>query len=218
MRVESPQEKYVGEVFGLDDPELSRAREELRRAQLEFMAISPHEARILQFLIRGFQIRRIVEIGTLFGYSAIAMAKALPADGELITLEKNPTNHAVAQNMLTGTSVQSRITALCGDAVELLGTIENRGPFDMVFIDANKGGYVDYLNWAERHVRPGGLIVGDNTFLFGALWGASRDPDMGPSQIRVMREFNERLADPGRYNSILIPTGEGMTVAQRLTE
>lgn len=216
MRTNSSEEKYINEVFGLADSELAAVKAELEAHKVGFMSISGHEARLLQFLIRAFHIKKIVEVGTLFGYSAIAMTKALPSDGRLWTLEKNTTNFEIAEKFIRKSSVSGKIENLCGGGEELLASLESHGPFDLVFIDANKGGYLTYLDWAERHVRPGGLIIGDNTFLFGALWGESRDRDVGPNQIRVMSEFNKRLADPRRYNSILIPTTEGMTVAQKL--
>lgn len=216
MRILTPAEKYVSEVFGLDDPDLIEVRKQLEQQELSFMAISPLEGRILQFLIKAFALRHVVEVGTLFGYSAMCMAKVLPDQGKVITVEKNPAHHAVAKNLFQSSRCATKIEALCGDGMPILNSIEARGPFDMVFIDANKAGYVDYLNWAEKNVRSGGLIVGDNTFLFGALWGASDDREAGPSQIRGMKEFNSRLADPTRYNSILIPTHEGLTIAQKL--
>ena len=86
----------------------------------------------------------------------------------------------------------------------------------MVFIDANKAGYIKYLDWAEKNVRRGGLIVGDNTFLFGALWGDMRGGHGIESwMISIMHEFNRRLANPALYNSVLLPTAEGMTIAQK---
>ncbi len=217
MRVNTLQEKYLGEVFGLsDDADLLRVRERMAEVGLERMSIAASEARILQFLVRGFGVKKIVEFGTLFGYSALAMAQALPADGRLYTLEKEPKHHAWAKETLRASPVAGdKIIALCGDANELAASLVERGPFDMVFIDANKTGYLDYLDWAEQNVRPGGLIVGDNTFLWGALWGEPQRDNIGAEQVRVMTEFNARLADPTRYNSILIPTVEGMTVAQR---
>ncbi len=217
MRVETPREKYAKEVFGLnEDAGLTRIKAAMDQHPLHFMSVSPAEARMLQFLVRGFGVKRIVEVGTLFGYSALCMALALPDDGRLITLEKSPEHHAGAREMFRQLPAGSKIEALCGDALELLPTIEGKGPFDMVFIDADKGGYVKYLDWAEKNVRKGGLIVGDNTFLFGALWSQSEDRDIGAKQIQIMTEFNERLADRSLYNSIIIPTHQGMTVAQKL--
>ena len=81
---------------------------------------------------------------------------------------------------------------MSGDARDLMADIEGRGPYDLAFVDADKSGYLDYLNWCEKNVRRGGLIVGDNTFLWGALWDQP--------------QFNRRLSDPTRYNSILIPS------------
>lgn len=216
MRITSSKEKYLNEVFGLNDADLTHVRGELAKHNVDFMAISAHEGRFLQFLIRAFNVKRIVEVGTLFGFSSLCMAKALPEDGEIFTLEKNPTNHAIAEKSFKNSPVGHKIHALQGDAIESLKSLRAKGPFDLVFIDADKGGYVNYLNWAEENVRKGGLIVGDNTFLFGALWGEAEDRNVGERQIAVMKEFNQRLADSSRYNSILIPTAQGMTVGQKL--
>lgn len=212
----SGQEKYVNEVFGLQDPELERIRGELEARRVEFMSISAAEGRILQFLVRGFGIRKIVEIGTLFGYSALCMAKVLPEDGRVYALEKNPENVAIARELLSQSEAGRKIRLVEGDARQSLSAIETEGPFDLVFIDADKAAYPDYLDWAELNVRRGGLIIGDNTFLFGALWGESRDSENSERRIQAMREFNRRLADPAKFNSTLIPTFEGMTVAQKI--
>ncbi|MBX3020802.1 MAG: O-methyltransferase [Bdellovibrionales bacterium] len=216
MRVGNDEEKYLNEVFGLSDADLLAVKAELERAQLNFMSISTHEARMLQFLIRLSGARKVVEVGTLFGFSALAMAKALPSDGRVFTLDNNRTNWEVAQKGFQAASEGRKITSLCGEGQALLAEIEKEGPFDMCFIDANKGGYCGYLDWAEKNVRQGGLIVGDNTFLWGGVYGQPRDRDIGPNQIRVMKEFNQRLADPSRYNSTMIPTSEGLTVGQKL--
>lgn len=216
MRIESEQQKYLNEVFGLPDPELAEIREALFAHEVEYMAVSGAEARILQFLIRVTEAKRVVEVGTLFGFSTLAMAKALPEDGMLWTLEKSKENFAMASKHFAKFAAGKKIKALNGEGTELLASIEKEGPFDMVFIDADKAGYVRYLDWAEMNVRKGGYIVGDNTFLFGALWGPARDRNINEKQIATMKEFNSRLANPTRYNSTLIPTVEGLTVAQKL--
>lgn len=216
MRVASPQEKYLNTVFGLQDAELDAVRARMLTDGKDELSLAGNEARILQFLIRGFGVRNIVEFGTLYGYSALAMAKALPLDGELITLESDARHFAQAQENFKRSPFQARITSLKGEANDLMVTLVARGPFDMVFIDANKAAYLEYLNWAELNVRPGGLIVGDNTFLWGGVWGESTNVKVGAAQIQAMRDFNARLSDPRKYNSILIPTVEGLTVAQKL--
>jgi predicted O-methyltransferase YrrM len=207
MRVEEPKEKYLDQWFGLPDADLARVRSRMLGTGLEAMSISGAEARILQFLIRGFDVRKVVEFGTFLGYSALAMAKALPSDGLVVTVEKDPKHHAWA--------AETKVVSLSGDAHDLMAEIEGRGPYDLAFVDADKSGYLDYLNWCEKNVRRGGLIVGDNTFLWGALW-AQPEHEIPDAEVRAMSEFNRRLSDPARYNSILIPSREGMTVAQRL--
>lgn len=216
MRINTPQEKYLNDTFGINDPDLDLVRDRMFLKKVEGMSISAFEARILQFLIRGFGVKKIAEFGTLYGYSALAMAKALPDDGEVVTIEVNLENYTFAQETFRHSIGGDKVFGMCGEADQLMLTIENRGPFDMVFIDADKAGYVGYLNWAEHHVKTGGLIVGDNSLLWGALWDEPTRDKVGQGPIMAMREFNNRLANPNKYNSILIPTVEGLTVAQKL--
>jgi predicted O-methyltransferase YrrM len=211
----SPELMYVAEIFSLEDAELSAVRTQLLEQDLEYMSVTPAEGRVLQFLIRGFGIESIVEIGTLYGYSSLCMAKALPVGGRIISLEKDGSRCGVAVANARASTVAEKIDIRCGDALQSLAQID--GPVDMVFIDADKARYIEYLDWAEKNVRPGGLIVGDNTFLFGALWGEMRSGHgIVPQTIEAMQEFNRRLSDPRLYNSILIATAEGMTIAQKL--
>ena len=216
MRVQSGQQKYLNALFGLPDPELEAIRAELQRQNLDFMSISGAEARVLQFFIRALGLRRLVEVGTLFGYSALAMAKALPEDGVLYTLEKNPVNFKVANGFFEKFAhSRKKIKSMCGDASELLESLKSEGPFDLVFIDADKASYPRYLDWAEANVRPGGFIIGDNTFLWGAVYDEPYEK-VGEPSVHAMKEFNRRLADSSKFNSTLVPTIEGMTIAQKL--
>lgn len=215
MRIQTPQQKYVNETFGLDDAELKAVRDELHRQELDFMSISASEARILQFFVRAMGVRKIVEVGTLFGYSALAMAKALPEDGKIWTLEKNPVNAEISSGFFKKSAAGKRIHGLVGDALETLKSIEGEGPFDLVFIDADKGNYANYLTWAEKNVRRGGYIVGDNTFLWGGVWDQPSE-ELPEKSVKAMKEFNLRLSDTSKFNSTIIPTVEGMTIAQVL--
>ena len=214
-REQTKEQEYLNQTFGIKDPDLERIRSRLKESNVDFMSVSPFEAKILQFLIRTFKVEKVVEIGALFGYSAVAMAKALPDSGKIISIEKSEENYQFLLQAHKEVDCNGKIEFMLGDAMDVLNDIQDQGPFDMVFIDANKGGYVEYLNWAEENVKAGGIIVGDNTFLFGGVYGESRDTSMGPKQVQIMKEFNTRLADPKKYNSILIPTFEGMTVAQK---
>jgi predicted O-methyltransferase YrrM len=215
MRGDEPKERYLDQLFGLPDTDLKHVRERMLETGLDAMSISGAEARILQFLIRGFGVRKVIEFGTFLGYSALAMAKALPSDGLVVTLENNPKHHAWAAETFKASPEGKKILSLCGDAHDLMAEIEAGGPYDLAFVDADKSAYADYLTWCEKNVRRGGLIVGDNTFLWGALWNRP-ELNMRDDEIQAMSEFNRRLSDPIRYNSILIPTLEGMTIGQKL--
>lgn len=203
---------YIRALFGHENDAQKSARESLTGAN-DGISIYPEEARLLQMLIRLSGIKTIVEIGTLGGYSALSMAAALPQDGKLWTLEKDAARAACAR---ANTAQDTRITLIEGDARVSLQSLAPQGPFDMIFIDADKLNYEQYLDWAEAHVRKGGLVVGDNTLLFDAVWMAERPPRVRDTALAAMRAFNRRLADPEKYCGILLPTAEGITIAQKL--
>lgn len=175
------------------------------------ISILPEEGRLLQILIRLGGIKSIVEIGTLSGYSALCMAAALPSDGRLITIEKDPARAALARTHIQN---EPRIELIEGDAREVLPRLST--PVDMVFIDADKLNYGAYLDWAEGAVRKGGLIIGDNTFLFDAAWKDGDIPRVRETARQAVRDFNLRLSDPAKYAGLLLDTPEGMTVAVKL--
>ncbi len=203
---------YIRTLFGHENDAQKSARESLTGAN-DGISIYPEEARLLQMLIRLAGVKTVVEIGTLGGYSALSMAAALPQDGKLWTLEKDATRAARAR---ANTAHDTRITLIEGDARASLTTLAAHGPFDMIFIDADKLNYERYLDWAETHVRKGGLVIGDNTLLFDAVWMAERPPRVRDTALAAMRAFNRRLADPQKYCGILLPTTEGITIAQKL--
>lgn len=197
---------YIQKTFAHETDELAALRARLQ----DNISIHPEDGRMLQLLIGLGQVSSVVEIGTFGGYSAIWMANALPENGRLITIEKDPARAAAVRPTL---AAHDKITLLEGDALEVLATLQ--GPFDMVFIDADKLNYLHYLDWAEKNVRAGGLIVGDNTFLFDAVWQDGPIERVRETARQAMRDFNRRLADPARYDSIMLPSVEGMTIARK---
>lgn len=207
---------YIRDTFAPEDALLVdiRARLAAHDEHLVGIQVSPVEGKLLQMLVRMNGIRSIVEIGSLAGYSACWMARGLPEGGALHAIEKDTTHF----KLLSETVVKSGlpIQAHQGAAHEVLATLEAQAPFDMVFIDADKGGYADYLDWAERHVRKGGLIIGDNTLLFGNVYKNPKPEGTSEKAWQAMREFNTRLGDVTRYDSLLIPTQEGLTIARKL--
>ena len=180
--------------------------------------ISPEEGKLLSLFIKIHKVKSIVEVGTLYGYSSICMAKALPEDGHVYTIENNPQHSKIARKNFSAFNLNSRITLIEGNALEMLNELSAKAPFDMIFIDADKAGYPKYLDWAELYIKQDGLIVADNTLLFNTVF-LEEAPENGVSKLswHSMREFNNRLSNEEKYHSILIPTDEGMTVALKLT-
>lgn len=199
---------YIRRLFAPETAALQdiRARTTDKNDQI---SIYPEEGKLLQFLIKTAGIKTIVEIGALTGYSASWMAGALPPDGHIYSFEKDEKRAALFLENIR----HPQITLITGDALTKLPSIEDKAPFDMIFIDADKLHYLEYLNWAEKHIRKGGLIVGDNTLLFDAVWHDTPTERVRPAALNAMRSFNQRLADPEKYTSILLPTAEGLTIA-----
>jgi caffeoyl-CoA O-methyltransferase len=192
---------YVEGLFVTPDPALEGALRRSREAGLPEINVSATEGKLLRMLAEMVGAKRILEIGTLGGYSAIHLARALPENGALISLELDERHADVARENVAEAGLAKQIEVRVGDARELLaGMAENgEGPFDVVFIDADKGGYPEYLGWALRLSRPGTLILGDNAIRGGSVL------DPGDESSRAIREFNEKLARDPRLSSLVLP-------------
>lgn len=210
----SAQEAYIQNLLSPESSLKKQSRQASEELGLARISISPAEAQLVKTLLRLHGTKKFVEIGTLTGLSAQYFFEALPEDGELWTLEKDPRHAQKAQEVFTqfGPSTK-KIHLVVGDAREELSKLAAQGPFDGVFIDGNKAAYGDYLAWAEQNLRPGGLILADNVFLSGAVWGADTTQRFSEKQIQVMQKFNQRLADPQLFESAVVPTFEGLYVA-----
>lgn len=203
---------YICTLFAPENDTQAKARASLT-GENDKISIYADEGKLLQLLIRLSNIKTVVEIGTLGGYAALWMAEALPADGHLYTIEKDAARATLARANFKD---QKNITLLEGDASAVLETLRPKGPFDMVFIDADKLNYLHYLDWAEQNIRKGGLVIGDNTLLFDAVWQKELPPRVRQTALDAMRQFNLRLANPEKYCGLMLPTQEGMTIAQKL--
>jgi caffeoyl-CoA O-methyltransferase len=207
---------YIEDLFEPSDEVLAAALRDSRRAGLPKINISPNQGRLLQLLAAMSGARRILEIGTLGGYSAIHLARALPDDGAMISLEIDEHHARVARNNIARAGLSDKVEIRVGDAHELLASLteDNEGPFDVIFIDADKEGYPDYLDASLRLVRPGSLILGDNTIRGGTVL----DPQEATAQ--ATREFNERIATDPRLSGIVLPLIreriDGLTIARVL--
>ena len=203
--------QYVKELFAPEDDLLRELRAAIAESDLPEIYISPDEGRLLQVLLRAVGARRVLELGTLGGYSAIWMARALPPDGRLITVEKRPSHAELARRFIERAGLSDRIEVRVGEATQLFPKLGEAGPFDVVFIDADKRGYPRYLEWSAEHVRPGGLVIADNAFFHGRVLDEGTDD----ADALGIQEFNRRVAQSPDFTSIVVPTRDGVAVAVR---
>lgn len=168
--------------------------------------VGPSEAKALGLLLRLCGAKRVVEIGTLAGYSTLHMARALPADGRLWSLEIDPKHAAIARRHIEQAGFADRVEIRVGPALSLLDTLAEEGPFDAVFLDADKENYAAYGAWAQEHLRPGGLLLADNAYFFGRLL----DDTQGARSVRQLHE-QSALA----FDTVCLPTPDGMLIGIR---
>jgi predicted O-methyltransferase YrrM len=200
------------EGFHARDEAMDEALAENARHGLPAIDVAPNQARFLHILARAVAARAILEVGTLGGYSTIALARALPAEGRLVTLELDPAHAAVARTNLARAGVLARVEVVVGPAVATLPGLQ--GPFDFVFIDADKENYPAYFEHAVRLARPGALIVLDNVVREGAVI----DPDSTDPKVPGTRAVHEAMAHDARVTWTTLQTvgvkkHDGFTIA-----
>jgi len=197
-------DRYLADLLLPPDAALESALQRSAAAGLPPIQVSPMLGRLLMVLAQAQGARRILEIGTLGGYSTIWLARALPADGHLISLEANPKHAEVAAQNIARAGLAQVVEIIVGQALDSLPQLAAAGgdPFDLFFIDADKASYSEYLQWALKLSRPGSLIIADNVVQHGAIVDdASHDP-----AVQGARRFHERLAAEPRVNAIAIQT------------
>jgi len=197
-------DKYITNLLVPSDSALEEALQASSAAGLPHIQVSPVQGKLLHLLARACGARQILEIGTLGGYSTIWLARALPAGGRVITLEADPKHAEVARANFARAGVASMIDLRLGPALETLPKLdaEGRGPFDLIFIDANKSDMPEYFDWALKLSHAGSIIIADNVIRQGGVLDASSsDVD-----IQGVRRFNERLAAEHRVSATEIQT------------
>lgn len=200
MRNADAADAYLEGLFTSPDPVLDAALAAAKAAGLPEIQVSATQGKMLHLLARLMGARSILEIGTLGGYSAIWLARALPEGGRLVTLEADPKHAAVAASNLAAAGFAAAAEVRTGKALDTLPSL--KGPFDLVFIDADKDGYPDYLAWALKLTRKGGLIVADNVVRGGAVTdAASPDP-----RVQGIRRYHARVAAEPRLSATVLQT------------
>jgi predicted O-methyltransferase YrrM len=209
-------DSYITGLLHAPDPALDAALADSEAAGLPSIAVTPPQGKFLTLLALGVKARNILEIGTLGGYSTICLARALPPGGRLITLEYEPKHAAVARANIARAGLADAVEVRVGRAQDTLPKLaaEGRGPFDMIFIDADKPGYSDYLAWAVKLSRRGTLIIADNVVRDGEVI----DPNSDDAMVQGIRRFYEVLAAESRVSATTIQTVgakgyDGFTIA-----
>lgn len=203
---------YVRELFAPEDDVLRAIRERHDEAELPNIFISPEEASVIQLLLRAIGAARVLEVGTLGGYSGVWIARALPQDGTLTTIERQPERAAVARDAFRDAGVLDRVAMVVGEALSVMRGME--AGFDAVFLDADKEPLPDYFGEAVRLTRVGGLVLCDNTLCEGRVTRPSdREPD-----VEGIREYNRLAARDPRLVSALIPVRDGLTVSVKVAD
>lgn len=207
--------QYIHELFAHEPAELQAIRSAMTNPD-DQISVPPEDGRLLQLLVSLSSAKKIVEIGTLGGYSSTWMSRALPDDGAIYTLEYESRRADIAEEHFRKYAGGKNIQVIRGRALDNLPALSAKGPFDLIFIDADKINYAHYLDWAEVNVRKGGLIIGDNTFLFNTVLDNQTTDRVRETALAAMQDFNTRLANPEKYLSMMLDTGQGMTVAQKI--
>jgi predicted O-methyltransferase YrrM len=196
-------DRYFGRLIP-PDPAADAAIEANRKADLPAIDVTPLQGMFLELLVRISGAHRVLEIGTLGGYSTLWLARALPQNGSVVSLELDPHHAAIARANLQNAGLLERAEIRIGRAIDSLQSLIDGGaaPFDFIFIDADKAGYPDYLSWSLKLAHPGTLIVADNVVRDGEVI----DPDSPDANVQGVRRFTELVAAEPRLRSTVLQT------------
>ncbi len=194
---------WVDGLHHAHDSALAYAFGAPEREGMPAIQVGRGEGVLLGMLLRLARAKEVVEVGTLAAYSTIHLARAVGPTGHVWSVEYDAKHAGVARDVLTQAGLASRVTVKEGAGVDVLPTLESEGPFDAVFIDADKVNYDKYGEWALKNLRPGALLIGDNVFLFGRLLGDGAD-------AVAMRRFHEHAR--AHFDTVCVPTPDGLLV------
>jgi predicted O-methyltransferase YrrM len=202
--------RYATELFAVEDANLTTIRARQEGLRLPPIHISADEGKLLHVLLRAVRAKTVLEVGSLAGYSGVWLARALPPDGRLTTIEKDPRHAALARQAFAESGLASRVRVLDGAALDVLPTLAPG--FDAIFLDADKASLPQYFTWSLALLREGGLLLCDNAFFHGSVV----DPaDQSPDTTGV-RAFNLLAATDVRLVSAVVPIRDGLVVAVKV--
>lgn len=202
--------RYATELFAAEDSILAAIRARHAEANLPPIHISPDEGKLLQVLLRAIEATSVLEIGSLGGYSGVWLARALPAHGWLVTIEKDPRHAALARRAFAEAGLETRVRLVEGVALDVLPTLTPG--FDAVFVDADKEPLAQYFEWSVKLLRRGGLLLCDNAFFHGSVIDAA---DRSP-QAEGVRAFNRLAASDPRVVSAVVSIRDGLVVGVKV--
>ncbi|WP_088344466.1 MULTISPECIES: O-methyltransferase [Rhodomicrobium] len=207
MTEKTPNEvdRYLAESLRLGDPALDAALAANEAAHLPAIDVSPLQGQLLNLLARMIGARRILEIGTLGGYSTICLARAVGKQGRVITLEAEPAHAAVAKSNIANAGLADAVDLRIGFAIDLLPALTAEAPFDLIFLDADKPSMPDYLTWALKLSRPGTVIVGDNVVRQGEV----ANPDSIDPSVQGVQRFLKMIGENPRLSATALQTVGG---------
>jgi caffeoyl-CoA O-methyltransferase len=205
--------QYVVDHGRPPDPLLMELAEETtaRLGETARMQIAPEQGAFLEWLTRLLGATNVVEVGTFTGYSSICLARGLAAGGRLLCCDVSDEWTSIARAYWERAGLTDRIELRLAPAVETLAALPDDPPVDLAFVDADKGGYPDYLELLAERLRPGGVIAVDNT-----LWGgAVVDPEVTDPTTQLLRDLNAGLVGDARFDTVLLPLGDGLTLLRK---
>ncbi len=203
---------YFDQLLTPEDSVLKKVREMTVKNGMPEIQVAKYDARHLEVLVRSMNAKKAVEIGTLAGYSGISIVRGLLPGGMLYTFDVSSKHLEIAKQSFDLAGVGSQVKMYLGEALIRLPEIEDNGPFDLVFIDADKANYVNYFYWAKKNLKVGGTILADNTF----AWGNVHDPANSDKMVAALREYNQVAASDRGFRTTIIPTCEGLTMSVKI--
>jgi caffeoyl-CoA O-methyltransferase len=205
---------YLVENFSGEDAFLKELLIESEEKGFPQISISPEQIRFLQFLCLSINAKYVVEIGTLGGYSGIAIARALPEDGKLITVELEKDRAEFATQKFEQAGLKDKVEVICSDGMDFIKTFAPEYPVDFIFLDADKNNYHKYVLSLESKLKVGGIIAADNAFAFGYVLDSA--PERNPEDVKSIKSFNQFMNNHRNFLTTLAPVGDGLLMSLKI--